>query len=216
MIRRIWTDGEIGRLRELFSRTDIFVHDIAALLDRPISSVWNKAHTLGLSRPPEMLSIAGRRTASSEASVATRFRKGHVPANKGREMSPELRAKVAPTMFRKGNVPRNHRDVGSESTRADGYVWVKVAEPNRWRQKQRLIWERLHGPIPPGHNVQFRNRNRRDFRPENLYLISRADQMRTENSLIASYPKPLVDVIRLKGALKRQIHKREKNEQHEP
>ena len=144
-------------------------------------------------------------------SVATRFQKGSVPPNKGKKMPADVYAKVSRTMFKKGNIPAAHKSVGTELLRKDGYVWVKVAEPNKWKQKHRLLWEQHHGTIPAGHNVQFRNKDRRDIRIENLYLISRADQMRDENSLIASYPKPLADLIRLKGAINRQIHKREKN-----
>ena len=43
-------------------------------------------------------------------------------------------------------------------------------------------------------------------------MISKAEQMRNENSLIAKYPKELQDVIRLKGVVNRQIHKYQKNQ----
>ena len=68
-----------------------------------------------------------------------------------------------------------------------------------------MVWEEANGPIPPGYNIQFRNKNRQDLRLENLYLISRAEQMGTENSIHARYPEELKKVIRLKGAIKRQI-----------
>ena len=44
-------------------------------------------------------------------------------------------------MFAKGNVPPNHRPVGSERISKDGYIEVKVAEPNKWRLKQRVVYE---------------------------------------------------------------------------
>ena len=102
-------------------------------------------------------------------------------------------------------------EVGSERINVDGYIEIKVAEPNRWRVKHRVIWEQHNGAIPRGFNVQFKNHNPLDCRIENLYLISKAEQMRTENSFLARYPKELQDVIRLKGAINRQIRKREKN-----
>ena len=69
----------------------------------------------------------------------------------------------------------------------------------------RVVWEEAHGPIPAGHNVQFRNGNSQDIRLENLFLISRAEQLRDRNSIHARYPEELKQLIRLKGSIKRQI-----------
>lgn len=209
MRRRLWTQEEIRILQEMYPTH--FASDIAAVLDRSICSIYGKAKQLGLRAREDYRSLAGKIGAKHQDSIATRFKKGHVPANKGQKMPADVYEKVAKTMFRKGNIPQTHKPVGTTLLRRDGYVWVKIAEPNRWKQKHRLLWESEHGPIPPGHNVQFRNKDRTDVRIENLYLISRSDQMLNENSLIASYPKPLVDIIRLKGAIKRQIHRHEKN-----
>ena len=142
--------------------------------------------------------------------MAQRFTKGHVSANKGVPMPDEIRRKIAHTFFKKGRTPHNTRPLHSEGMRSDGYIWVKIAEPHKWVQKQRAVWMEHYGPIPPGFNVQFKNHDHTDCRIENLYLISRAEQMRDENSLIARYPKPLADVIRLKGVVNRQIHKHTK------
>ena len=113
-------------------------------------------------------------------------------------------------MFKKGRINENKREVGSERVNVYGYIEIKVAEPNRWRLKHRLIWEQHNGIIPEGCNVQFKNHNTLDCRIENLYLISKSEQMRNENSLMARYPKELRDVIRLKGVVKRQLRKQEK------
>lgn len=206
---RPWTDEEVAALVEMYPGH--FASEIAQILDRNVRAIYSKARLLGLRTSPEHIAAAGRMYSKHPKSVATRFQKGSVPPNKGKKMPADVYAKVSRTMFKKGNIPAAHKSVGTELLRKDGYVWVKVAEPNKWKQKHRLLWEQHHGTIPAGHNVQFRNKDRRDIRIENLYLISRADQMRDENSLIASYPKPLADLIRLKGAINRQIHKREKN-----
>ena len=115
-------------------------------------------------------------------------------------------------MFKKGHISENKREVGAERVNVYGYIEIKVAEPNVWRLKHRIVWEQHNGAIPPGYNVQFKNHNTQDCRIENLYLISKAEQMRNENSLIAKYPKELQDVIRLKGVVNRQIHKHQKNQ----
>ena len=125
-------------------------------------------------------------------------------------MPSEVYERCAPTMFKKGNKPANHKPVGSERVNIYGYVEVKVAEPNKWRQKHRILWEQTNGPIPPGYILRFRNGNRQDITLGNLYLISRADQLKKENSLTARYPAELVEVIRLRGAIKRKINQKHK------
>lgn len=212
MVKRIWTEEEINILLRDYQDPNIFTADIAKRLDRTLSQVYQKAWTMGLKAPLERIRRAGKLGTNHPNAVAHRFKKGSVPPNKGKKMSPEVYEKVKETMFKKGNSPVNHREVGSERINVDGYIETKVAEPNVWRLKHRIIWEQHNGAIPPGYNVQFKNHNTQDCRIENLYLISKAEQMRNENSLIAKYPKELQDVIRLKGVVNRQIHKHQKNQ----
>jgi hypothetical protein len=103
-----------------------------------------------------------------------RFPKGYVSGNpipKGTHLSPE-------TEFRKGHRPRNQRPVGDEVLRTDGYVWVKIAELNKWRQKHVLIWESENGPRPKKHVIIFGDGNRCNFNPDNLILVSQAQLVR--------------------------------------
>lgn len=210
MVKRIWTKEEINILLRDYQDPNIFTADIAKRLDRTPSQVYNKAQTMGLKAPLERMRLAGKLGTNHPNAVAHRFKKGSIPPNKGKKMSPEIYEKVKETMFKKGNSPVNHREVGSERINVDGYIEIKVAEPNMWRLKHRLIWEQHNGIIPEGCNVQFKNHNTLDCRIENLYLISKSEQMRNENSLMARYPKELRDVIRLKGVVKRQLRKQEK------
>ena len=211
MVKRIWTKEEINILLRDYQDPNIFSADIAKRLDRTLSQVYQKARTMGLKAPLERIRLAGKLGTNHPNAVAHRFKKGSVPPNKGKKMSPEVYEKVKETMFKKGNSPVNHREVGSERINVDGYIETKVAEPNVWRLKHRIIWEQHNGVIPAGYNVQFKNRNTQDCRIENLYIISKSEQMRTENSLVARYPKEVQEVIRLKGVVNRVIHKREKD-----
>lgn len=104
------------------------------------------------------------------------FPKGLVPWNKGKKgsMSPEQYEKCKATMFKKGQVPQNHRPVGSERIDRDGYVLVKVAEPNKWRPKHRVLWEKVNGPIPKKHRLIFADGNRQNITLDNLILVSYA------------------------------------------
>ena len=211
MVKRKWTKEEINILLRDYQDPNIFSADIAKRLDRTLSQVYNKAGKMGLKAPLERSRLAGKLGTNHPNAVAHRFKKGSVPPNKGKKMSPEVYEKVKETMFKKGNSPINHREVGSERINVDGYIEIKVAEPNRWRLKHRFIWEQVNGEIPKGYNVQFKNHNRQDCRIENLYLICRADQIAKENSYWAKYPKEIQELIHLKGVVNRAIHKAEKN-----
>lgn len=209
MNRKVWTQEEIDTLSRMYP--DHFAKEIAGVLGRSISSIYCKAQQLGLECTPEKIRRSGLMSCNHPNNVAARFTKGHVSHNKGKKMPPEVYSKVARTMFKKGHSPVNHRDVRSERVNVDGYIEIKVAEPNRWRLKHRVIWEQVNGAIPRGHNVQFKNHNPLDCRIENLYLISREDQMAKENSFYAKYPKDLQEIIHLKGVVNRAIHKAERN-----
>ncbi|WP_243454527.1 HNH endonuclease signature motif containing protein [Desulfosporosinus fructosivorans] len=105
-----------------------------------------------------------------------RFRKGNAPVNKGKK-GYSYPGMVA-TQFKKGNIPRNWWPVGTERLRADGYVWKKVAGPNKWREKHVLIWEAANGPRPKKHVVLFGDGNRQNFEPDNLILVSQKQLVR--------------------------------------
>lgn len=212
MQKKKWTQQEEETLSRLYEDPKVFSKDIAKMLGRTLQQVYNKAMAMGLKAPTERLRIAGKIGMQHPKSVATRFHKGQIPPNKGKKVSPEVYEKMSHTMFKKGHISENKREVGAERVNVYGYIEIKVAEPNVWRLKHRIVWEQHNGVIPAGHNVQFKNHNTQDCRIENLYLISKAEQMRNENSLIAKYPKELQDVIRLKGVVKRQIHKHQKNQ----
>lgn len=206
---KYWTQEEIDTLSRMYPNH--YASEIAVILGRGVSSIHCKAHSLGLVSSREKIQRTGYEASRTPASIAARFQKGSVPMNKGKKLSPEIYAKCQPTMFKKGQTPINHREVGSERVNVDGYIEIKVAEPNRWRLKHRIIWEQVNGAIPKGYNVQFKNHNPQDCRIENLYLISKAEQMAKENSFWAKYPKEIQEIIHLKGVVNRAIHKAEKN-----
>ncbi len=98
-----------------------------------------------------------------------RFLKGSVPPNKGKKGV----GGWEPTQFKKGNRPVNYKPVGSERIDTYGYVGVKVADPNVWQFKHRLLWEEHHGPVPIGHVVIFADSDKLNVTIENLLLVSR-------------------------------------------
>ena len=75
--------------------------------------------------------------------------------------------------FKKGNRPGNALPVGTEVVREDGYLYVKIEEPNIWKTKHHMIWEEEYGEIPEGHVLLFGDGDQTNIDINNLILISR-------------------------------------------
>lgn len=210
MARKLWTEEEKRIVAEMYP--DHLASEVGELIGRTVSQVRYCAYRLGVRSSHEKIVRTGMMGFDHPKAVAARFKKGHAPKNKGKKMSPETYAKVARTMFKKGNKTHNYRPVGSERVNVDGYVEVKVSDPGKWRLKHRIIWEEAYGPIPRGHNVQFRDGNSQNLNIDNLYIISRADQLRQENCMEARYPEEVREVIRLKAAIKKRITEHNKRQ----
>lgn len=68
-----------------------------------------------------------------------------------------------------------HRPVGSFQEKK-GYIRIKVAEPNKWMQYQRYVWEQHHpGQSAEGKTVIFMDGNKRNFDISNLECVERAE-----------------------------------------
>lgn len=173
-------------------------------LTTPEQDTWIKAHSAGktsaelIAMIKEKFGIVftveqmkGYKTRKRiNTGLTGRFEKGHIPFNKGRKMPAEIYAKAAPTMFKKGQLPAQTRPIGAECWRDDGYLWVKVAQPNKWRLKHRVIWETTNGPIPDGHKNIFADGNRSNFDINNLICVSAAELARlNQRGLIFNNPE---------------------------
>lgn len=100
-----------------------------------------------------------------------RFEKGITPHNKGKKFPGTGNR----TTFRKGATPHNKMDVGEDTITTDGYVKTKIAEPDVWEYKHKLIWKEKNGPIPEGHSVIFADGNKLNLSIDNLLLVSKAE-----------------------------------------
>lgn len=97
------------------------------------------------------------------------FKKGSTPWNKG--LKGYMGANK--TSFKKGTIPPQYRPVGSERITKDGYIEIKVEDPNKWELKHRVIWEQHHGEIPKGHAIIFADGDKSNLDIDNLLLVSR-------------------------------------------
>lgn len=99
------------------------------------------------------------------------FQAQHVPFNKG--MKGICAAGSEKGWFKKGDMPSNHDIVGTEKIQIDGYIKVKITEPNIWKLKHQLEYEKYNGPIKKGYAVIFGDGNRQNFNINNLILVTR-------------------------------------------
>ena len=114
-----------------------------------------------------------------------RFPKGQPALNKGKKMSPEQYKKCSGTMFRKGHRPQNHREVGSERINVDGYIEIKVEEPNKWRLKQRVMYEKYHNvKLTRNEAIVFLDGNKLNLAEDNLFCLTRAELARYNQNRI--------------------------------
>ena len=109
------------------------------------------------------------------------IKKGNIPANKGKKwddyLTKEQQDNCRKTTFKKGNIPHNHKKVGSERITVDGYIEIKVAEPNKWESKAKVIYEEKYGKIPTGSKIIYLDGNRLNLDINNLKLISNHENL---------------------------------------
>lgn len=189
---------------------------LARELRRTVQAVYVRAKSLGLAKSTEYLAgpHACRLRRGDNPGVAFRFKKGHVPANRGLRRPGWARGRMREAWFKKGErrgvAVRLYKPIGTERISRDGYLQRKVNDDlplqARWRSVHVLVWEATHGPVPRGHAIAFRNGDKRDIRLDNLECLSRRQLM--ARNTVHNLPKPLAETVQLLGALKRQIRRR--------
>ena len=135
-------------------------------------------------RPPELrlfddelIRDSGRFVPGRSYSPETQIRPGQ-RISPQTEIKPGERRSVA-TEFRPGGQAHNKLPVGSVTIRTDQNgsrrAWVKVAEPNKWVLRARVVWERLHGPVPPGKLIHHDDHDSINDSPSNLIALTRKE-----------------------------------------
>lgn len=202
--RHIWTAEEEAIVRRDYADTP--TSELATRLGVSIGQVRSKVQILGLKKSAQYRrsSHSGRIRSGDRRGLATRFKRGMTPHNKGKQFRPVGRS--AETQFRPGHLPHNAVPVGAVVTDCYGYLKKKIANNrNRfdWCFLHRLVWQAAHGAVPAGHVVVFRDGNKRNTALDNLECISRTENMRRNS--IHRYPPELKQTIRVAAKLRRII-----------
>lgn len=135
-----------------------------------------------------------------------RFKKGNVPPLKGKKGIGGWK----PTQFKKGSIPCNYMPIGTERINSDGYIDVKVTT-NKWKQKHRIIWEEINGPVPQNCCLIFSDQNKLNVSLENLILVTRRELFKMNQEKLIKNNKELTEVGHTIAKLKIKIYDRTKN-----
>lgn len=208
--RQRWTDEQVTALTRLYPDTP--TADIAKQLGVTVERVYSKANLIGLKKSDAYLSspAACRLRRGDNVGAAYRFKKGQVPANKG--LKGVTYEGCIATQFKKGHrggrAQEIYQPIGAERISKDGYLQRKVNDDmplqRRWKMVHVLIWEATHGQVPPRHIITFRDGNKRNFSLDNLVCISMAENM--QRNSVHNLPKPIAQLVQLRGALVRKIN----------
>lgn len=119
------------------------------------------------------------------------------------------------TQFKKNQKAHNHKPVGSEFIcKKDGYTYVKIAEPNTWDLKQRVIYKKAFGDIPTEKSVVFADGNKQNFDLDNLVLVDRKIKLMAKNKRLFYKDKDLTKTgLLIAELICRSSEVRKKNEQ---
>jgi len=148
----------------------------------------------------------GRKDVSKQALHGLCKRKGWKTGRDGRFAagqaggcsSPEHRsaflAAGAKTRFRKGHIPHTARPDGYERIDREGYVMIRVSEPNPWTgaasrmvHKHRWLWEKANGPVPERHRLKCLDGDKTNCDPSNCEAIPAALAPRLNGRFGRSY-----------------------------
>ena len=219
-----WAPAEDVVLRERYPTTTAGL--IAQQLDRPISAIYQRAATLGLSKAPGVVAQVARERSLDPNHGGRMFRFGvnGYAWNKGIRGSTGLHENTRRNWFRSGQLngkaAQHVLPLGAHRINGEGYLERKISEESgppgkRWQRVHALVWMEANGPIPAGHIVVFKpGRHSTDIERitlDALELVTRAELMR-RNSVHAKYGPEVARLVQLRGAVTRQINRKLKEQ----
>jgi hypothetical protein len=192
--KKYLTSKEINEIIKLYP--DNFNWELSKMFDVAESTILRIKRIYNLKKSQEILN-------------ASRFKKGHMPDNKGKSYP-----LINNGQFKPGHIPINTwKPVGTISLRSNykrnqRYYYIKTAEPNKWKALHRLLWEQKYGKIPKGMIIIFKDKNPLNCEIENLEMISRVENVRRnynrEKARIAMKKLWNREKIRAKYGLRRE------------
>ncbi|CAB3730398.1 HNH endonuclease signature motif containing protein [Paraburkholderia rhynchosiae] len=178
--------------------------DLVAVIGRSLISIRGRVAKLGLKKSEAFFAASESGRTTGDRGAGTRFYKGMPSHNRGTRRP----GTGSRTSFKAGQKPLNWMPIGSLRDSQGGYLQVKVSETGNqmkdWVFLHKKLWVDAHGPIPNGHAVVFKDRDKSNVVLDNLELITKRELM-ARNS-VHNLPPELKEVIHLKGVLTRKIN----------
>lgn len=222
-MRKFWTHDEQERLRQLYPDTP--TGQLCEVFGATEKQVYSKAKRMGLRKSDQYMQahVWSHLAEGWQAGVKTRFQPGQVSWNKGTKGVCGQHPNSRKTQFKRGEMvgaaQHNYKPIDSLRITKDGYLEQKVTDDHpvparRWVAVHRLVWEREHGPVEPGHIVTFKPGKKtvvfEQITVDCLEMISRQENAR--RNYIERYPRELRQLIQLRGVLNRRINHVEKHQ----
>lgn len=150
---------------------EFLLEHMKGCMNQSLTDLMNKTFNLNLTR--QQIKSYKKNHKLPSSGVTGYFPKGHIPHNKGKKFP---NTPYNSGMLKKGHTPHNYMPVGSERINGDGYVDIKIANPNKWKQKHIILWEKAHKcKKPASYVIIFADRNRLNFDIDNLLLVSKRE-----------------------------------------
>lgn len=130
-----------------------------------ITELFNKEFNLNLKRSQIRGQIKNK---GFKTGIDMTYKKGNIPYL----INTKGIAKPNKTSFKKGQTPHNKLEIGTEITTSDGYLQIKVGNPNHWIRSHRYIYMLAHGDIPKGTKIVFLDRDKKNVSLENLQAVT--------------------------------------------
>lgn len=191
--------------------------EIAKIFKKSVAHIYKTAQRYGIKKSLEFMNSAssGRILKGQRRSECTEWKKGHIPATKGKKQSDFIKTKegyerVYVNRWKKGHKPHTTkydgcitlRRVRLKNDNIIPYYFIRVSE-NKWEFYHRYLWTQINGTIPPGFNIVFKDGNTQNCNISNLECITNAE-LALRNS-IHNFPENVKDLIYLKSSLKKVI-----------
>lgn len=98
--------------------------------------------------------------------------------------------------------------VGAEVMATIGYLKIKVAEPNRWRFKHIMEWEKHNGKVPEGCLISFKDGDHYNCSIENLMCITKSEHSVLNRQRLRSESAELTETGLFLAKLKLKVSQR--------
>lgn len=184
---------------------------MSKILGRSESTARQRMKLLGIIVPPEIV---------AKFKADSQIKKGSISHNLGRKqvdyMTTSAIEKTKATRFKKGQLPHNTKADLEITTRLDNrgipYRFIRINLAT-WIPFHRYTWEQSNGKIPSKMKLIFKDGNTMNCSIENLELLTPGDLMKRNS--YHNLPKPLANLVQLRGALNKKINKRIKDLENE-